>query len=84
MSHSQSADITVSKHINGSDWVANAETTGRVPSGWQVVSSRKKTVKKKAEGKAQQVANRRHRTIKVAFYSGKGKFQRIEKISPTH
>lgn len=60
-------------------WVVEQVGVGDV----EKASTKKKAVKR-AQGSAQQKANRSHRTQEIDIYTQKNIYQKTETVSPTH
>ena len=79
-------DFTVSKHINGRDWVVNPELGGlpsRRGDREENSYSTKKTALNKAKGRAQEYADRLDTTMVVASYTASGK-KTVHEVSPSY
>jgi len=76
------ADFTVSKHVNGRDWFAEAQLGTRFEKrDWAKTTSTKKKAVKAAKGKAQKLANRIGDDAVVEVFTESGK-RSVHRVSP--
>ena len=75
-------DFTVSKHINGRDWFAEAQLGTRFENReWSKTTRNKKKAVKAAKGKAQKLANRIGSVATVEVYTESGK-RTVHEVEP--